>query len=66
VKFLIDNALSPALPERLKDAGRDAAHVRDYDMQAAADEQIDSRGQEEASNSFSSYKFRPCADLEGF
>jgi predicted nuclease of predicted toxin-antitoxin system len=47
VKFLIDNALSPVLAERLKDAGHDAAHVRDYDMQAAADEQIFTRAQQE-------------------
>jgi predicted nuclease of predicted toxin-antitoxin system len=47
VKFLIDNALSPVLAERLKDAGHDAAHVRDYDMQAAADEQIFARAQQE-------------------
>ena len=47
MKFLIDNALSPVLAERLKDAGHDAAHVRDYDMQAAADEQIFARAQQE-------------------
>jgi predicted nuclease of predicted toxin-antitoxin system len=47
VKFLIDNALSPVLAERLKDAGHDAAHVRDYGMQAADDEQIFHRAQEE-------------------
>lgn len=47
MKFLIDNALSPVLAERLKDAGHDAAHVRDYGMQAADDEQIFHRAQEE-------------------
>jgi predicted nuclease of predicted toxin-antitoxin system len=47
VRFLIDNALSPVLAERLKEAGHDAAHVRDYDMQAAADEQILVRAQQE-------------------
>ena len=47
MKFLIDNALSPVLAERLKDAGHDAAHVRDYDMQAADDEQIFNRAQQE-------------------
>jgi len=47
VKFLIDNALSPVLAERLKDSGHDAAHVRDYGMQAADDEQIFHRAQEE-------------------
>ncbi|HWP32441.1 MAG TPA: DUF5615 family PIN-like protein [Solirubrobacterales bacterium] len=47
MKFLIDNALSPVLAERLKDSGHDAAHVRDYGMQAADDEQIFHRAQEE-------------------
>jgi predicted nuclease of predicted toxin-antitoxin system len=47
VRFLIDNALSPTLAERLKDAGHDAAHVREYDLQAASDEQIFDRAQQE-------------------
>jgi predicted nuclease of predicted toxin-antitoxin system len=47
VRFLIDNALSPALAERLKAAGHDAAHVRDYGMQAAADDEIFARAQQE-------------------
>jgi predicted nuclease of predicted toxin-antitoxin system len=47
VKFLIDNALSPLLSDRLKDAGHDSAHVRDYGMQAAADEEIFVRAQQE-------------------
>jgi predicted nuclease of predicted toxin-antitoxin system len=47
VRFLIDNALSPVLAERLREAGHDAAHVRDYGMQAAADEEIFVRAQQE-------------------
>jgi predicted nuclease of predicted toxin-antitoxin system len=47
VRFLIDNALSPTLAERLKDAGHDAAHVREYDLQAASDERIFARAQQE-------------------
>jgi len=39
--------LSPAVAERLKDAGHDAVHVRDYGMQAASDEEIFERAQEE-------------------
>jgi predicted nuclease of predicted toxin-antitoxin system len=47
VKFLIDNALSPVLAERLKAAGHDTTHVRDYGMQAASDEEIFVRAQQE-------------------
>jgi predicted nuclease of predicted toxin-antitoxin system len=47
VRFLIDNALSPALAERLKAAGHDAAHVRDYGLQAASDDEIFDCAQQE-------------------
>lgn len=37
MRFLIDNALPPRLAELLTSAGREAAHVRDFGMQAADD-----------------------------
>jgi predicted nuclease of predicted toxin-antitoxin system len=47
VRFLIDNALSPVLAERLRTAGHDAMHVRDYGLQAASDDEIFERAQHE-------------------
>jgi len=47
VRFLIDNALSPVVAERLKGAGHDATHVRDYGLQAASDDEIFAHAQQE-------------------
>ena len=47
MRFLVDNALSPLLAERLRDVGHDAVHVRDYDMQASDDEGILTRARAE-------------------
>ncbi len=47
MRFLIDNALSPRVAERLAEAGHDAVHVRAYDLQAAADEVIVERARAE-------------------
>ncbi len=40
MRFLVNNALSPALAYELRNAGHDALHVRDFQMQAAKDSEI--------------------------
>ncbi|MFN8634598.1 MAG: DUF5615 family PIN-like protein [Chloroflexota bacterium] len=47
MRFLVDNALSPLIAEGLRHEGFDAAHVRDYGMQAAPDDEIMARAERE-------------------
>jgi predicted nuclease of predicted toxin-antitoxin system len=40
LKFLIDNALSPTVADKFREAGYEALHVRERGMQASTDEEI--------------------------
>lgn len=40
MKFIIDNALSPILAEKLRKANYDAIHVRDFGLASASDKEI--------------------------
>ena len=44
---VVDNALSSLVAQGLRQAGHDAVHVRDYQMQAASDEEIFNLGASE-------------------
>lgn len=47
MKFLIDNALSPLLAEKLRKADHDAVHVRDFGLQTADDKTVFERAVKE-------------------
>ena len=47
MRFLIDNALPPRLAHLLRNADHDAVHVREYQIQSAADEAILQRAVDE-------------------
>lgn len=52
LKFLGDNALSPLVAAALMDAGHEALHVRDIDMQAASDRSIFAGPREKSGSSY--------------
>jgi predicted nuclease of predicted toxin-antitoxin system len=47
LKFLVDNALSPLIPDGLRSAGHNAIHIRDYNMPKATDLEVFARAAEE-------------------
>ena len=40
MKLLIDNALSPIIAARMREAGHDAIHLRDLGLQSATDQTV--------------------------
>jgi predicted nuclease of predicted toxin-antitoxin system len=48
VNFLVDHSLSPALAQKLRQAGHDSVHVRHYGIHKADDEVVFDRAAQEA------------------
>lgn len=63
MKFLIDNALSPLLAQRLVEEGYDTVHIRKYNMQSASDEDIFRLAQREDRIIISADYFSPLTSL---
>jgi predicted nuclease of predicted toxin-antitoxin system len=62
LRFLIDNALSPLVAARLRDAGHDEVHVRDFDLQAETDEDVFARATaERRALASTDTDFAPCS-----
>jgi predicted nuclease of predicted toxin-antitoxin system len=47
MRFLVDNALSPAVADSLRQEGHDAVHVRDEGLGAAGDDTVFAKAAEE-------------------
>lgn len=47
MRFLVDNAISPAVAKGLQNLGHDAVHVRDYGLQTAEDWVLFERAEKE-------------------
>ncbi len=63
MRFLVDNALSQLLAQRLVEEGYDTVHIREYNMQSASDEDIFRLAQREDRIIISADYFSPLTSL---